>query len=298
MKHYTYYPGCSIEATAVGLGMSIRAIAGPLELGLMELEGWTCCGTIPYSSLDSDEATLLAAHNLALAEKTGLDLVTPCTGCFVVLATANRKLKENAQLMGQVNQALAEAGMAYRGSVRVRLLTEVLVNDVTAEFLATKGRGLNHLRVAPYYGCQLVRPNFGFDHPEDPRSLDKLVNSLGAVAVSFPMKARCCGGSLVISEEDMALGLVYKLLRNAVNEGAQCVVTPCPLCQMNLDAFQGRVNSRYGTRFNIPVLFLPQLIGLALGADTHSLGLKSNIVSPRAVLEHISGQKQEVGRGA
>ena len=124
------------------------------------------------------------------------------------------------------------------------------------------------------------------------------MNSLGAVAVSFPMKARCCGGSLVISEEDMALGLVYKLLRNAVNEGAQCVVTPCPLCQMNLDAFQGRVNSRYGTRFNIPVLFLPQLIGLALGADTHSLGLKSNIVSPKPVLEHISGQKQEVGRGA
>jgi heterodisulfide reductase subunit B len=248
--------------------------------------------------LDRLEAIPVAAYNLALAEKTGLDLVTPCTGCFVTFTKAKLQLEGNPNLISQVNQALAAANLEYKGKVRVRLLTEVLINDAGFEFISSKSKGgLNGLKIAPYYGCQLVRPNFGFDDPEAPQKLDDFVNNLGAEAVPFPMKARCCGSSLIISEEGVALELIYKLLKNAFKNGAQCIVTPCPLCQINLDAYQSKVNSRFKSSFKLPVLFVTQLIGLALGIDYKSLGLNTNIVSPRPVLEHISRLKQEVQSG-
>ena len=299
MKYYTYYPGCSSEATAVGLELSNQAIAQPLDIELIELEDWNCCGSTPYGSLDRPEAVLVAARNLALAEKTGLDLVTPCSSCFVTLYGANLQLKENPGLMKRVNEALAVGNLEYHGGVRVRHLTEVLVNDVTPEVIAGKvQKPLNGLKVAPYYGCQLVRPDYGFDDPEAPQSLDRLVVSLGAEAVPFPLKNRCCGGSLVISNENLALGLVRKILENAVENGAECIITPCPLCQINLDPYQSRVNSRFKTSFHIPVLFVTQLIGLALGIEPRSLGLDTNVVSPAPVLERIARVSQEVGSGA
>ena len=288
MNYYSYFPGCSAEATAVGLGLSVEAIAKPLEIELIELEDWTCCGSSPYGSLDKSESIVVAARNLALAEKTGLDLVTPCSNCFVTLYEANLQLKEHPKLMTQVNEALAVANLEYHGSVRVRQLVEVLFNDITPEVIAAKvQQGLNGLKVAPYYGCQLVRPDYGFDDPESPHSLDRLVESLGAEAVPFPLKNRCCGSSLIISEESTALGLIHKLLDNAAENGAQCLVTPCPLCQTNLDAYQGRVNSKFKANYNLPVLFITQLIGLALEIDPKSLGLYANIVSPNEVLDYI-----------
>jgi len=288
VRYYTYYPGCSAEATAVGLGLSVQAIAKPLDMELIELEGWTCCGSTPYGSLDELESIVVAARNLALAEKTGLDLVTPCSSCFITLYQADIKLKDHPQLMAQINEALAVANLEYHGNVQIRHLTEVLVNDITPEVITTKvKRPLHGLKVAPYYGCQLVRPDYGFDDPEAPQSLDRLVACLGAEAVPFPLKNRCCGGSLIIPEEDLALGLIRKLLDNALENGAQCIVTPCPLCQTNLDAYQSRVNSKFKTHYNLPVLFISQLIGLALGVDPKSLGLNTNIVSPSEVLDYI-----------
>ena len=285
MKYYAYYPGCSAEATAVGLGLSTQAIAKPLDMELIELEDWTCCGSTPYGSLAGLESIAVAARNLALAEKTGLDLVAPCSSCFLTLTKANLHLKEHRQLMEQVNEALAVVNLEYHGNVRVRLLVEVLVNDITPEVIATKvKRALNGLKVAPYHGCQLVRPDYGFDNPEFPQSLDRLVESLGAEAVPYPLKSYCCGGSLVISEEDLALELMRKLLTNAVNSGAQCITTPCPLCQMNLDAYQSKVNGKFKTNYNLPILFITQLMGVAFGLDGKDLGLKTNIVSPKEVL--------------
>ncbi len=288
MKCYCYFPGCSAEATAVGLGLSAQAIAKPLDIELIELEDWTCCGSTPYGSLDKLESILVAARNLALAEKTGLDMVTPCPSCFVTFYQANLYLKEHPQLMAQVNEALAVVDLVYNGNVRVRDLMEVLYNDVTPEVIASKvKRRLNGLKVAPYYGCQMIRPDYGFDDPESPQSLDRLVESLGAEAVPFPLKNRCCGGALVISEQSLAVDLMRKLLDNVVENGAECVVTPCPLCQMNLDAYQSSVNSKFKTDYNLPILFVTQLIGLALGIDAKSLGLKTNIVSPGRLLDHI-----------
>ncbi len=285
MKYYAYYPGCSAEATGAGLGVSALAIAKPLDMELIELEDWTCCGTTAYGSLDESEAIVVAARNLALAEKTGLHLVTPCSNCFLTLSKANERLKEQPKLMAQVNEALAVANLEYHGSVRVRHLTEVLVKDIGLEVISTKvKRPLNGLKVAPYYGCQLVRPDYGFDDPEFPHSLDRLVESLGATVVPFPLKSHCCGGSLIISEEDLALDLMRKLLANAVGNGAECIVTPCPLCQTNLDAYRGRVNSKFKTNYDLPVLFVTQLMGVAFGIDGKDLGLKTNIVPAGKVL--------------
>jgi len=288
VKYYAYFPGCSAEATAAGLGLSVQAIAKPLDMELIELEGWTCCGSTPYGSLDELESICVAARNLALAEKTGLDLVTPCSSCYVTLYKANLHLKEHPQLMVPVNEALAVANLEYHGNLRIRHFMEVLLYDVTPEVIAAKvEQGLNGLKVAAYYGCQMVRPDYGFDNPEFPRSLDRLVESLGAEAVPYPLNNRCCGGALIIPEESLALGLIRKLLENAVDNGAQCLATPCPLCQTNVDAYQSRVNSKFKTNYNLPVLFISQLIGIALGIDPISLGVNTNIVSPNRVLDHI-----------
>ena len=298
MKYYSYFPGCSAGSTAIGLGLSVRAIAEPLDMELIELESWTCCGSTPCGSLDELEAVVVAARNLALAEKTGLDLVTPCSSCYVTLNQAAIYMEDHPELKRQVNEALAVANLEYHGNLRIRHLVDVLLNDVTPGVIASKiQRGLNGLKVAPYYGCQLVRPHYGSDDTEFPQSLDCLVKSLGAEAVPYPLKTRCCGGALIISEQSLALGLIRKLLDSAVKNGARCIVTPCPLCQTNLDAYQSRVNSKFKTGYNLPILFISQLIGLALGIDHISLGLNTNIVSPNEVLDYIYEVKREVKSG-
>jgi heterodisulfide reductase subunit B len=284
MKHYTYYPGCSAEATAIPLGISVPAVAKALDIDLAELEDWNCCGSTPYHSVNKLEAAAMAARNLALAEKTGLDLVTPCSNCYVVLASVNENLKELPLFREKVGEALAAGNLEYSGGVKVRHLAEVLYTDITPEGLSSKvTKPLTGLKVGAYYGCQLVRPN-GFDDPESPHSLDELVTSLGAEAIPWEMKARCCGSSLIMPEPDVALELINKILRNAQEHGAQCLITPCPLCQINLDAYQSQVNSKFKTSYNIPVLFLTQLIGVALGIPAKELALSKNIVSPMRVL--------------
>ena len=295
MKQYAYFPGCSSDATGKGLELSVRAVAKSLDMELFELEDWTCCGSTPYPSTAEEESILIAARNLALGEKTGLDLVTPCSSCFDVLTNANTYLKEHEDFKKQVNQALAEVSLEFKGTLRIRLIPEVLFHDVTPEGIAAKVQhNLNGLKVASYYGCQMLRPA-GFESTEAPESLDKIVTSMGGEAVPFPLKNRCCGSSLIIPDENLALGLTHKIIANAVENGAACIITPCPLCQTNLDAYQSRVNSKFGTNFNIPVLFVTQLIGLALGIDKLSLGLNTNIVSPQKVMDHVLAQGVKSG---
>ena len=290
MRYYSYFPGCSLDASAVAYALSIKGITGVLGIELNELEDWNCCGSSPYSSLDSLISSCVSARNLALAEKRGLDLVTACSSCYSVLGKTNSLLKQNAQLKGEVDEALAAGGLEYHGGVRVRHLANVLVQDVGYEAIAAKAiRNLDGLRVAVYYGCQLVRPGGGGDDPEFPQSLDRLVESLGAKAVTFPLKSRCCGGSLVISEESIALGLIRKLLDSAAANGAECIITVCPLCQTNLDVYQGRVNRKFETHYHIPILFFTQLVGMALGLGSKELGIDRGMVSARKLVSRYQG---------
>ncbi len=290
MRYYAYFPGCSSsEGGAKAYGASAQAVSKALNIELVELDDWNCCGSTPYSSFEELVGFCLSARNLALAEMTGFDVVTPCSSCYVILNRANSYLKQYPHLKAEVDESLAAGGLEYKGTVRVRHLLDVFVNDIGYDAISARvKKSLEGLKVAPYYGCQLVRPRFGFDHPEIPESMDKLVVSLGGEPVPFPMKARCCGGSLIISEEAVALDLIRKLLNSAQSNGAECLVTVCPLCQTNLDAYQSRVNKKFKTNFNLPVLFFTQLMGIAFGLSAEDLGLRTCIVpAERALAKYI-----------
>jgi heterodisulfide reductase subunit B len=265
--------------------MSTRAVAKALDVELIELDDWNCCGSTPYSSIDELGSICCAARNLALAEKRGLDLVTTCSDCYLMLSKANLFMKEYPEIKSKVGEALAAGGLEYNGAVRVRHILDVFANDITNDEIASRvKRNLAGLKVAPYYGCQVVRPRPSFDDPESPQSLERLIKSLGAEPTLFPLKTRCCGGSMIIPEEDIALGLIYKLLDNAISNGADCIVAVCPLCQGNLDIYQSKVNKKFKTKFNIPVLYFTQLMGVAFGIDSKALGLEKGIVPADKVL--------------
>jgi len=287
VKYYTYFPGCSSapDGGSKAYGWSAQAVSKILDIELVELDDWNCCGSTPYSSIDELTSFCLSARNLALAEKRGFDMVTPCSSCYVMLNRTNSYIKQYPEVRAKVEDALAAGGLEYNGTVKVRHLLDVFVNDVGYEAIASKvERSLNGLKVAAYYGCQIVRPRFGFDHPELPESLDKLIASLGGEPVYFPLKSRCCGGSLIISEEEVALDLIKKLFDCASNNGAECLTTVCPLCQTNLDAYQSQVNRTFKTKFNLPVLFFTQLMGVAFGLGERDLGLRKSIVPAEKVL--------------
>jgi heterodisulfide reductase subunit B len=288
---YSYFPGCSCSAEggARAYSRSIQETSRALGIELFELEDWNCCGSTPSSSINELGAFCLATRDLAIAEKAGLDMITPCSACYVIFNRTNTYLKQYPHLKAQVDEAISTGGMAYRGTVRVRHILEMMVNDVGYEIIKSKvKKSLNGMKIAPYYGCQIVRPKLGFDKTEQPQSLDKLIVSLGGMPVPFSLKAQCCGGSLIITEEDLALSLIRKLLDDAVANGAECLITVCPLCQTNIDAYQSSVNRKFKTNFKLPVLFFTQLIGLALGVDPKALGLNTNIVSPDSIIDRIN----------
>lgn len=286
MRYYTYFPGCSAaEGGAKAYNWSVQAVSKALDIELIELDDWNCCGSTPSSSIDELGTFCMSARDLALAEKSGLDMVTPCSACYVIFNRTNSYFKQYPRLKSQINESLAAGGLEYHGTVRVRHMLDILTTDISYDAIESRvKRPLSGLKVAPYYGCQVVRPGFGFGHPESPQSLEKLITSLGGEPTPFPLKTRCCGGSLIISEEDVAFDLIRKLLDSASRGGAECIITVCPLCQTNLDAYQSRVNQKFKTSFNLPVLFFTQLMGIAFGLEEKDLGLKTGIVPAERVL--------------
>jgi heterodisulfide reductase subunit B len=289
VRYYSYYPGCCMQEDSQMYDTSARAVAKALDMELIELEDWNCCGSTPYTVVDELSAFCCCARNLALAEKRGFDLVAPCSDCYLILNRTNQHYTEYPEIRSKINESLAAGGLEYHGTVTVRHILDVFANDICEEDITAKVKvNLSGLKVAPYYGCQVVRPAPSFDDLEYPQSLDRLMQSLGAEVTPFPLKTRCCGGSLILSEENVALGLIRKLLDNALSNGAECIVTACPFCQLNLDAYQSMINSRFKTNFHIPILFFTQLMGVAFGIESKDVGLKYNIVPADKVLaEHV-----------
>lgn len=287
MKQYSYYPGCALAEEGFGkaFNWSIQAVNKTLEVEFKEIEDWNCCGSVPYDTLHELASISICARNLALAEKINGQVVAPCSSCFVFLSSANAYLKQYPELKSKVDETLKAGGLEYHGNVKVRKVLDVYVRDIGCEVITSKvKKPLGGLKVACYYGCQEVRPMFGHDHPEYPRYMDRLVNALGADAVPFPLKSRCCGGSLIISEEDASLKLIKELLDSAIENKADVMVTGCPLCQLNVDAYQAVVNRKYKTNYHLPVLFFTQLMGLAFGYGEKELGLKTCVVPPDKAL--------------
>jgi heterodisulfide reductase subunit B len=277
---YLYYPGCSLEAAARQYDESLKSVFGALGVKLKELDDWNCCGATMYMSVDECTSMAISARNLALAAQNGdTQLMAPCSACYTVLLKTNRFLAESPELKSNVDKILAEVGLQYDLSVKIRHPLDVLVNDVGLDEISKASKkGLRGLRIAPYYGCQIVRPERGFDDAEFPETLDRLFECLGGESVYFPAKARCCGGMLMTTFPDVCLQLAKELLECASKNGAECIVTTCPLCQVNVEAYQDRVNRKFGTSFDTPVLFFTQLLGMALGCTDAELGLQRNLI--------------------
>lgn len=300
---YTYYPGCSLERNARAYNVSTRAIAGSLDMELEELDDWNCCGATEYIAVDLMSAYALVARNLALASShsnNGNSLVAPCSACFLNLSKADHYLSESPQLAGKINEALAAGGLSYQpGSLQVRHLLDVVVNDVGFEAIAEKVTNpLYDLRVAPYYGCLVVRPDFSdtFSDKEYPVELDTLMGKLGAEVVDFPLKTHCCGGHMTQISEPTALELIRRLLQNAVDYDADVIATICPMCQLNLDAYQEQVNKKFKTKFNIPILYFTQLIGLAHGIEAGELGFGKEFIEASPALSKIVAERPKKAR--
>ena len=276
---YAYYPGCSLEKTQRGYDESVRAVFKALDQELVEIDDWNCCGATMYMSVKETVSLAVSARNLALAERTGLDILAPCSSCFTTLSKTNRILNQIPEMHRDVNEALAEGGLSYSGKVKVRHPLDILMNDIGLEAVRAKlQRNLNGLKIAPYYGCQIVRPDKTFDDRENPVLLDRLFSACGGDVVYFPMKLRCCGGMLMTTFEETALKLNKELLECATDNGADVMVTTCPLCHMNLEAYQGKINSYYKTTFNVPIIYFTQLLGIAFGLPAKSLGLDSSFI--------------------
>ena len=281
---YAYYPGCSLEATGRPYEESVAAVAKALGIELVELEDWNCCGATAYMSINEVLSFSLSARNLCQAKKVGDTLITACSACYTNLRKTETYLAEFPEIKGKVDKALAEAGLRYDGGVATKHFLQTVVEDVGLDRIATfVKRPLSGLRVAPYYGCQIARPYGIEDDADNPTMMDKLITALGATPTYYPMKTVCCGGSLMGIRKEVALRLCRNILMCAQQYDAQCVLVTCPLCQMNLDAFQSSINKTYGTNFNLPIMYFTQLMGMAFGLDSKGLGLNDCIVPATGV---------------
>lgn len=275
---YTYYPGCSLKGTGKGYEESLLAVCHALGVELEELEDWNCCGATAYMSIDDEKALALAGRNLALAEKQNADMVAPCSACYMTLNKTRRRLQEIPEKRRKVQQALQTAGLTLSGTTIIRHPLDVLMNDVGPEAIAKKiTHPLQNIKLAPYYGCLLVRPYSNFDDQVRPVLMDKLIQACGAEVVHYPLKTRCCGGSLTGTVPAAGLGLSRILIHEAKKRGADALVTVCPLCQFNLDAYQDQI-SNGGGPVSLPIVYFTQILGMAMGLSRVQLGLNRNIV--------------------
>jgi heterodisulfide reductase subunit B len=294
MSGYLYYPGCSLTGSARAYAQSLDAILAPLGIELREIDDWNCCGATEYMTLSPLRGYALIGRNLALAERqrNGTDtLVAPCSACYANLAKTDRYVRDNPTLRAQVNGALAADGLHYTpGSVTVRHLLEVLIDDVGLDEVQRHvTRPLHGLRVAPYLGCLVSRPDYDDRWPqhEQPRDLDRLMAALGAEVVDYPLRTGCCGGHMTQISPNTGFEMIRRLVDAADRREADLLVTVCPMCQMNIDAYQGEMNHHFRTSYHVPILFFTQLIGLAFGLEPKALGIGTEIVSAHHALGRI-----------
>lgn len=289
-RSYLYYPGCALQHRSHAYEVSNQAVAKALDIELIELDDWNCCGATEYFSVNRLPAYALVARNLARAEDAGgTELVAPCSACYLNLHKTDSHMRRFPNLNQTVNKALEAGKLHYTpGSVHVRHLLEVIMNDIGMGTLRERARRpLYGLKLAAYYGCLVARPDPVFDGAEQPTTMDRLIEALGAEPVSFSLKTFCCGGHMAQISEDTALEMIHRLVKNAVESGADALVTICPMCQLNLDVYQEYANKAFETDYTMPVLFFTQAIGLALGLRPADLALGQEFVSIAPLLDKV-----------
>jgi heterodisulfide reductase subunit B len=280
---YAYFPGCSLESTAWDFDRSTRAVCRELGIELEEIPDWVCCGSTPAHATNASLAVALPVLNLQKAAAMGRPILTACASCYSRMRTANHQVRNEPD---ERRQAERVTGKPYDGRVEVHHLLDVLVNHLGVEKIRKKiKRPLSGLRAACYYGCLLTRPPqiVAFDDAENPTCMDELVSAVQAEPVAWPFKTECCGASLSITNGKVVSRLARRLLMMARRAGAQCIVVACPLCQLNLDLRQADAAAAGGEIPATPVLYITQLLGLALGIPAAELGLKALSVSAESL---------------
>jgi succinate dehydrogenase / fumarate reductase cytochrome b subunit len=292
MKRVAYYKGCLASLSAKELDISTRALAPKVGLELVELEAVTCCGAGDIHEAEPDYYLHLNARILAYAEATGADvLMTVCNVCTLNLRQANHQLQGDEALRERVSANLKSVGEPpYNGTVDVRHCLWMVGEGEGYELLkATAHRGLKGLKIAPFYGCQILRPSklLGFEDPDRPWSLEKIIEACGGDAVDYPAKVKCCGFPIIQAREETALHELIQPIEQAKEAGADAIVTPCPLCHLSLDAWQSKLKATTGKDFQMPILHLSQPIGVAAGFEESELKFKRHVVSVGPVLEKL-----------
>lgn len=303
---YAYFPGCSLKSSGRAYEESFLAVCRELGIEMNELDDWNCCGATAYMSVDESYAYALSIRNLSLAERTGCQVVVPCGGCYGILLKAGEYFHKYPRIREVVNKGLANVGMVYGGTARVRHPIEVLAHDLPPKLLRSKvKRPLKGLKVACYYGCRILRPIAPFDDARNPQTMDGLLKGVGARVVDYAGKGKCCGGSLTGTLPPVALELVYTLLKDAERREADIVATACPLCQFNLECYQADIRRDHPDLKPTPVVYFTQLIGIAMGLDPQALGLHRQIVPVVPLLEEKGilpkpgrSETDEGGKGA
>jgi succinate dehydrogenase / fumarate reductase, cytochrome b subunit len=292
MRRVAYYKGCLASLSAKELDSSTQALAPKVGLELVELKAVTCCGAGDIHEAEPDYYLHLNSRILAYAEATGSDtLLTVCNVCTLNLRQANWQLKNDDALRERVNANLERVGVPpYSGNVEVRhLLWEIAEGEGYELLKQSAHKGLKGLKVAPFYGCQILRPSklLGFEDPDRPWSLERIIEACGGEAIDYPAKVKCCGFPIIQAREETALGELIQPIEQAKEAGADVLVTPCPLCHLSLDAWQSKLKATTGKDFQMPILHLSQLVGVAAGLEESELKFKRHVVSVAPVLEQL-----------
>jgi len=297
-----YYPGCTLHERARDFDVSARECAKALGVELEELSVWTCCGAVYPLVTDSVMDVLAGVRNLSYASRIGDKVVTLCSFCYNVLKRCNNVMRNDKDKRDKANLFLRADTASrekiesythedYEGSVDVlhyiEMLRDVVGYDKVARAVTKK---LDGLRVAPYYGCMLLRPakEMEFDDSEQPTIFEGLLEAMGCDVVDFPMKTECCGGFQVVNDEDLAVSCSQNVVVSAIKRDADVIVTTCPLCRYNLDRHQGKMAERVKGFRRVPVVYFTQLLGIALGIDKEHLDFTDNTVDPTPVLAEKS----------
>ncbi len=281
-----YYPGCPSEGTAIEQHMSTEAVFEKLGVELVEVEDWNCCGAAEVE--DPKLLYALNARNLAIAEKEDLDIVTPCSICYYNLERSNKALKADEALRTKLKGI--DSSLDYNGTIKAKHVLDVFVNDIGLDEISSKLEKKVNVKVAPYYGCYIGRPpETAFDDPDNPVLMDKLIEVIGGEIVpNFNyMKTVCCGGPLMMTRGDIAFDMARKILDVAKNAGADCISLACPLCGMMLDGKQADIEKALDVTIGMPVIYITQLLGLALGIEPNKLGFNKNAVDTKEILGKV-----------
>lgn len=281
---YAFFPGCSLEVSAWDFDRSVRAVCRVLDIELEEIPDWVCCGSTPAHATNASLAVALPAMNLVAARDMGRPVATACAACYSRLRTANHRIRTEPEERQRTERII---GKPYDGGVEVRHILDLLVNDFGLDSIRAKvKRPLGGLRVACYYGCLLSRPPeiVAFDDAEHPTSMERLMAAVGAEPVEWPFQTECCGAGLTMTQPNVVDRLGHRLLSMARRAGAQCIAVACQMCQMNLDLRQADATRAHGEIPETPVLFISQILGLALGLSPDELGIGALTVSADSLL--------------